>query len=401
MKIKNLLLAGLAVFALSACSNDDDVKSQSSFEGDMVLRVSTPGLSPSHLTRTADEKVSDGAMSEIKNLQIVLFSNGLSVKSHSLTKESELEAAKNGYRIAKVDGGVNKVLVFANHTTGAADLDKIKTGLTEQEVLALLNGVGFNKIQPNEAGISAGIKSAPLEFSTTDFTNVTQEGDVKVVKIAAKLVPAIARVQVSGKINYHESVKEAKVTLISMDNFLKENYKADKYTIEQNNHLSNPTIDDIYAKLFPNIFDTDFNGSDLSGKEYAYHLFPQTATGVTKDSSVKMILRVEFKAVPVDAEGKPTNDGSLVEYVRYSTLRLALGTKNVVNEKDPFVVEGGLLYNISLGYIDWNGDGVVDDDDKYTPDTGKETPNPTDEFMDLNVIVSVQGWKATTVIPQN
>lgn len=403
MKIKNLLLAGAAALAFTACSNDA-IEAPKTIDGDVVLRFINPGFQ----TRTADQVVNQGASSEVKTLDIALFMNNRSVKVVSLTDEQVAEAkSSTGFRLSKVQGGIDKMVVYANRV-GKKELS---LGMTEVATLLDLRGTSFQSIQPKEGtGIGTGIKNAPLTFTTSDFGNGEDILDgnqkptgVKLYKVTAKLVPDIARAQVSGKVKYETTrMENFKVSLISLDGFIVDN-QAEKFTINQATFKTSPSLVELYnADNVKGIFEVQENNDFTAGnKSYAYHLFNQEVTSSKKADGVRLIMAFQFDEILLDDKNVATGEKNL-NLIKYQTLRLAKGLdENNVDVTNPLSIKGGNIYDIKLHRIDWNGDGIVDDNDIVTPETGTDTPNPLDEFKDLSVLVEVTPWNLVITIPTN
>ncbi len=383
MKIKNLLLAGLAVFAMSACSNED--KNLPEFKGgDVNLKISTPQT----LTRAVDTEVTGNPTSAITSIQVVyLDANKKVVNSAVLTDNDVLQAMKgrDGYILTKVPSSVASIFVAAN----AINNTKVVVGSTLNDVKKHLMGSEFIAIQPISDGIGSGISKSPLFGESGAFvdTNKTNpETTNKIYSARVSLKSEIARVQILGTVEYSQEISEGKVQLLALDNFLQE------YEMYNNKFaLGSPQDSEVWNtyktanKGYDKIFDYSATGKlDDGNKVYAYHVYPQKAdeTADRKEKNIKLIIKHSFK---YENETK----------IRYSTLRLATGTKEVI---DPTAlnIEGGKIYKIDLGLVDWDGDGSTG---PFNPGDGDETPNAGQK--DVQVLVEVVAWDEVTTFPQN
>ena len=330
------------------------------------------------------------------------------VKVVSLTNEQVAEAkSSTGFRLSKVQGGIDKMVVYANRT----GKKQLSLGMTEVATVLDLRGTSFQSIQPKEGtGIGTGIKNAPLTFTTSDFGNGEDILDgnqkptgVKLYKVTAKLVPDIARAQVSGKVKYETTrMENFKVSLISLDGFIVDN-QTEKFTINQATFKTSPSLVELYsADNVKGIFEVQENFDFTAGdRNYAYHLFNQEVTSMKKADGVRLIMAFQFDEILLDDKNLPTGEKK-TNLIKYQTLRLAKGIdESNVDVKNALSIKGGNIYDIKLHRIDWNGDGVVDDNDIVTPETGTDTPNPSDEFKDLSVLVEVTPWNLVITIPTN
>lgn len=413
MKFKNLLLAGAALLAFTACSNDSLVVNEP-IEGDLVLKVRTPSFRALS-SRISDGPISEGAVSTPDNMQIVMLKNGYSVKNLLLSGEDMAKAlGSTGLKLVKVDGGVDEVLIYANTPNEEVIKEsslKFKVGQSKETILFELQNDNFRKIQPTTFGIGSGIKNAPLVQSvkSSDFKldESTKESKIKLYTVSASIKPDIARVEVSKEPNWDpeslkERMKDPKVNLIALDGFVVEN-KLNAIKLFQAGSVAFQEIADVYKKdEVAGVFEVDYDGS-FANKSYAYHLFNQKITGKTKEESVRLLLAFRFTLVESvkGEDGKVTKQEK--DVTKYQTLRLALAEKGDNNKvsSDILSVNGGNVYEIFLNRIDWNGDGLVDDNDVVTPETGGETVNPSDSEKELAVLVTVKPWEKVVTIPTN
>ena len=185
MKISNFLLAGLAVFGLASCSNNDSIVEDvnSNKEYDTYLTVSVAG---SNLSTRADDPGTIGE-NTISNLHVYLVKNGTIVTGYTATMGKGNTTVKHA-----VPMGVYQVVVVANPVEATprgkgALISSVLEGLSGQ---ADIVGAATDKfimasvVEPNTPIAKIGTQISITEVNKADTPASAQ---VVVDRLAAKI----------------------------------------------------------------------------------------------------------------------------------------------------------------------------------------------------------------------
>lgn len=406
MKIKTLFMASAFALGLASCSNDDAVNNNSTVvDGDLKLKIDILPVA----TRAADLPVDGGTASAINTIDVYLLSAANVHSSYTISNSDDIAklTGPEGYTLQKVNGNIQNVAIVVNknHTNDrVANNTPFNTPANNLKELALATNI--SNIQPSTQ--YKGIANAQM-YGVAQIADTGDKSEItgnKIYKASIQLAPAIARVQVFGKVKHSSDIRDMKVTKIFLDNLYTDRAnkdEADKFQVETS------TGTELLTKLTGvGIFDMSDTGLEIFTQKsegvYAYHIFPQVAVEAPKpkDANVKLIVELTYTTE------SSTTPGTDVEVIEYATLRLAAGTGNNV---DPNVldIQEAKIYTMDLGKVDWTGDGkYVDpttpgvedkDKDEFKPGTGGETPNQ--DQKDLNILVQIQNWEEVIIIPQN
>ena len=194
MKISNLLLAGLAVFGLAACSSDDSIPTgQENAKYDTYLKIDlqSPDMDKA-LSRTTGEVAPDTDGSDVSNLHVYLVQDG-KVAVEAIT------ATATGGKSAKVSvpTGTYDLFVVANpsETTPIAvgqNIDKLITGVTHEDAKGGFKGgsfmmaTAFNGTDFTQAGTSITITKQHTENNPYSATVKVDRSAVKIHNMTEK-----------------------------------------------------------------------------------------------------------------------------------------------------------------------------------------------------------------------
>ncbi len=352
-----------------------------------------------HLSRVEDIRENNKTLSEINSLDLVLLEDERIIKIHSLT-DKELEAFKASgkttfqYIYSKAPSITNRIAIIANKIEDVDYASFAKTTSLKEAILR----TKIEKLQPSSKypGISNTILFDSKELVATNKKN--PDTDNYIYKVEMAVEPQIARIQMTGVIRKSDKIKDLAVTRIYLDNFIESNIEKSPSYINVKT-TSGDALDQIYEDkgLIPVVFDSSKQFTESfplntlleEDKTYAYHVFPQAnnkenTDNKDKDANIKLLLKLEYTL---------SSDES-IRYIEYATLRLA--DEKLSNTS--MAIESGKIYSINLDQIDWNSDGDIDEDDKFEPGYGGETPNAKDKLV--YVEVEVIDWTEEVIKPE-
>lgn len=396
MKFKNLLLLGGLSVALFGCTHDDVATTNPTptpsdeLNGTLELDVSVAQLGPAGKTRAVDSSVLDGAKTNLNMARILLLSNlghGFTVSEiKDLLPSYELGDIKRQFKsfeFTSYGDKISSVAITANMPTKF----KPAIGISLDEVKKELLSTSFDVIQPGlKSEDKDGVKNVPL-YGVGSVKKITDRNYLATLT----LKPQVARIQVYNTIAYKEElVEDVKITRLFLDNFIEHGSSANqKFSVGRK---VGQELDNVLSK-YKRIFEINDLGIPVypkgGDKVYAYHVFPQKATNDLnpKNRGVRLILKIDY----FDKVQKKNRSG-------YATLRLTKYAIGKDLEEGAIDIDPALLYSIDLGVIDWDGNGVYEENpDKFEPGFIDETPNAIQQ--DLAVAVEVIPWQDAMVIP--
>lgn len=201
MTIKKMLLAGLVLFGLSACSNDNLPNSvdNSGTEYDTYLSINLE--SASLQTRTTGPAAEDTDGSDITNVTVYLTVDG-KVKHSATSNVTGLKSDKIG-----VPAGSYKLYVVANPNANTptlgtdADINSLISGVTKDNAAAgFMSGKFLMATASNTPNMVANAGSSVTITSANHIGNPVQ-ASVKVDRVAVKIADKTAEnVPVEGEI---------------------------------------------------------------------------------------------------------------------------------------------------------------------------------------------------------
>lgn len=297
MKLKQLLLAGIASMTLFSCNDKEDISvSQDEIKS---LSVSLGGI------KTRASSPSDIITSDIKNVNSVLINltdiNGKIITSRSVAKDEVLDSDWNkltdpakGLKFINIPEAVSKVYIYGN-PGNAVNNNVISTKLADQQGSGVLYYGMDDDLTP--------IKSEPINPTPTSGKTYTAE--ITIAPIVARLQITKISFKNSGSFDFVRNIdgtdKNATITWngftgnvkgLYMNNF----YNTYKHPGTMENLLLNSTFDGhiqngmwtfdtnptIDAASFASYMVYNGNGAygnlplDLGGKCYAFNFFPGT-----------------------------------------------------------------------------------------------------------------------------
>lgn len=429
MKLKQLFLAALAVFALSACSNDnDDVDTGKVQPSELKVIVKIPGLENNTKGAIVDPIPNTDLSPKITKATVyVLNSTGGEIAKKDVAfTGGDYNSGKAVTFEAIPLGGGEKVVVSAN--VGAT------AGTSEFTVV----GKDVKDIQP-VAGGNEGIQNVFYRGEATVVASSlpgNSDGH-KVYESTVTVAALAARVEITDNIKFNtDLVKDLFVDVVVPSNYTKEYGATTKVT------PNSTAKGDLWLDLTAANYGTDITG----GKAVANHLFAGDEQRIAfrinanifnyKKNEDGKAIKITIAARDIDSyvfladDGEyyvENNTGDLFGYSENAkgeaviedtaTSGVTKSTYNTVTEKSGFFTMvnfhknadntlihdgkylGGIIYKIKFSEIDWNGDGKIDDQDIYNPDeNGGGTEEPA-ETADLIVIATIADWTIENVFP--
>lgn len=387
--IKTLSLA-LGLFLVSSCSKDG---SADSAERDINLKLKLQYGS----TRALDTEASDMS-SKINTAHLVLLKKGMSVFVRELNEADLINLkSQDGYTVSMVSKEIDGAFMLINKPENVSlrmnmTVDELKKVSIETHILKIQPGLA-----PNYDNVKNGVMNGvATSFVPTGKVNPSTGNQINQAKIDVS--PAVARLEVIGEILADENlVKNLKLNRLYLDNFI-----TDNKVVAGNIKKVQVGVDVDLDRHFVGLESMFGNGgSDFikpaTGKVYAFHLFPQEV-GILedgqdlKDVTVKLLLKVVYDQYD--------SKGTLVKAnrVEYPTLRFATRSEDSKElNTSALAIKAGSLYQVNLGFIDWNGDGVIDEDDKFKPGQGGDTPNA--KSKDVGIEIEVTDWEEVVINP--
>lgn len=410
--IKNkIMIAALAIFGLTSCSNDkDNVKTQ---ETNLLVTLDVS----SHVTRGVIEGTSDETP-EVTSAIAYILSNGNVINQKAFEIKDENKTGPFETVFDKVLlGGNEKVVVAINKDQVSPKDLEVKAIQPTAGVPAKGNVYYFSKAVDI---VSAGELSADKKMYTVNVGNID---------------PVAARVEVSGKVVGHKDfVKSVTVDVITPNLYSAKYANTEKFVAKTTEN----------GDLWLNLDTTAQTSIENGEKVVANHLFAGDEQRIAfRIDAVNYKLRQEnnanIKVKIADVEYfvyVGTEEGK--EYVRKSDKFYALtfegetkvptmgaeatddliATYNTAKadkkggyfslvkfedskkESDNKNYEAGNIYKISLGKIDWNGDGKYDESDVYNPtENGDGSDEPSALEVGLTVQATVAKWIVKNVVP--
>lgn len=386
MKIRNLLYIGMISLFLGACSSsstDVDIPTVA-LDGTLTLKVSVSSIG----TRAVDIAVQNGAVSQLKSVDLVfLKGNAGSQKVLSVLHmtSSQIKNLLSAEGLKHFDDRklITGVVLVSNLPHG---VDGIVEGMTVTEVSSYVNRMMFDRIQPGRDIEKEGIKNAPT-YGLNEVLIESVDGNYFA---NIKLKPLISRIQAHRMVAFDDTkVSDLKVTRLFLDNFIEDNKNPEiRFTVGT---TAGDALDNLLGK-FKTIFEFADSGivnldQTIDNKTYAYHVFPQKVKVVSSvPTGVNLVLRLDYWDIELAANK-----------TSYATLRLATASGGKLDNGSVDILEA-MLYNIDLGKIDWDGNGIYEPDkDKFKPEFGNETPNA--ERKTLATIVEIIPWNKENTIP--
>lgn len=439
MKLKSLFVATVAVAGLASCSSDK-IGQDGGVTGSNDIEVSVSVQTAA--TRGAiEEGVGDSPSSSINNVVAYVMKGDKQVGKMDLAKSG---SNFNGTFQNLTLNGTERVVISANNYTG-------------QDVITP-QGYNILDVQSSKADGKAKRVAAIYYFDSASLSEaVKTDGENKRIYTLDKMVlkPQASRAEVSGTIDFEEKlVKSVDVTEITPNNYSETFGATERFFAQSTGNAVNVTEDKAKATLgkLANVGFYDkvkkentlvvanhlFNGDE---KRIAFRM-NAIIYDVVKDATGKRVKPVDKSNTVVDSYVYKSedlsalyikvgteyfaltekNDGKLqingkkynkadaaavagLELSTYSTVENGTGYFNLVNFAEMLAGDiidknaskeyvQGRIYKVFFNKIDWNGDGVVDGNDKYNPDTNGEggtTPSASD--ADVTVGASIMEWK--------
>lgn len=439
MKLKSLFVATVAVAGLASCSSDK-IGQDGGVTGSNDIEVSVSVQTAA--TRGAiEEGVGDSPSSSINNVVAYVMKGDKQVGKMDLAKSG---SNFNGTFQNLTLNGTERVVISANNYTG-------------QDVITPQGYNILDVQSSKADGKAKRVAAIYYFDSASLSEAVKTDGENKRIYTLDKMVlkPQASRAEVSGTVLSEESlVKSLTVTEITPNNYslkfgdpvserffaqstgnvvdIDETAAKEKLGVLANvnfydqikdkskvvaNHLFNGDEKRIAFRMNAIIYDVL---KDATGKRVK----PVDESNVVVDSYVYKSKDLDALYVKVGAEYfalTEKNDGKLqingkkynkadaaavagLELSTYSTVENGTGYFNLVNfaemlagntiDKDASKeYVQGRIYKVFFDKIDWNGDGVVDGNDKYNPDTnGEGGTTPSASNADVKVGASVMEW---------
>ncbi|WP_202898306.1 Mfa1 family fimbria major subunit, partial [Bacteroides propionicifaciens] len=218
-EISNLLLAGLAVFGLAACSNDDSVPTDKNvnaeFDTYLTVQLATP---PATSTRADTDEETTANDQKIESLHIYLVENGMIQYSHATTQIDENRTTE---KFTAPEGTYNLV-VIANPVDVLRKSGSISKVIETEGLASVLAGYRDGKFLMVSVNNSTNINElgTSVTIDATSTENKPAEGLAKLDRLAAK----ISDNTVLEKVEIAKTVTDA-VGAIKVDGFLLVNSK--------------------------------------------------------------------------------------------------------------------------------------------------------------------------------
>ncbi|MGL5261647.1 MAG: fimbrial protein, partial [Bacteroides sp.] len=192
MKIKNLLLAGLALIGFAACSNEDQVDPQDTdARGDLAYTSLSVRLADNVLTRSGAD-VDQGTKEEnaIETMHVVMYANGRVAYLQDFTITSDGEKTISGDGLAtqetisnKVGGFVTKALEVKRQNYDVVVLLNAPTTLLDQ----LAPGTPYQNLEQAMSEVKAS------DFMSNGFMMSNAQGVVHLLGTELKDSPESAQ----------------------------------------------------------------------------------------------------------------------------------------------------------------------------------------------------------------
>lgn len=285
MKIKNVLLAGLALIGLAACSNEDQLESETSKAGGETAYTSfTINLADNILTRAGENpELGTAQENQIKTMRVVLYAGGKvahvedfairsdgesTIEGGGLSKEttvtnkvngfvtSSIEVKKQDYQVAVILNATPDVVGITDSGTPLGELDKALSNVSAADFSSEENGF----MMSNAQGLVTLLASELYDSKESAEQNPLK---VQVDRVVAKL-------QVLAKLEANDNAKvEAKGWIADVTN--KHTFPlrhlapqvGGSYEVVDHKNPQNST-----SRTFRYAKDPNFEGIDLVGKTH-------------------------------------------------------------------------------------------------------------------------------------
>lgn len=200
MKVKSLLLAGLAAFAMASCSNNDEVIDNNGNSGEKTSQMQFGIEFPKSTETRAEAGTEAGTVAEYEfsRIAVVLFTNGnKSVLTFGRTDFEDKSVAGSNNRLflkksISVEAGASSLYAFVNPTD--ALMGSLNSAANANALLMLTENAGYgdidalegdNKIAKEQGFLmsNAGGVAKTQTFGANASTDVT----IQVDRVAAKM----------------------------------------------------------------------------------------------------------------------------------------------------------------------------------------------------------------------
>ena len=430
MKLKNLLIATVAFTGLVACSSDNLNNESGLGESTNVsVRVALPSLE----TRGTIE-------GDVTSTSPVLGSvSAYVMRGTTLVSKQNMTLDGQGYKTDFLNlslNGTERVVVAANSLAGS-DI------VTPQ-------GYSVYDVQSNGTNNVGAIYYYDAK-ALKDSQKTTEDNKTIFTVDGMVLEPQASRVEVSGTVAFEEKlVKSLSVTELTPNNY-SETFGASTRFLAMKTTTIPVTVDDALANLGKLSNVNFYDQIKDKSKVVANHLFNGDEKRVTfrmdatvydvlinnKGERVKAVSKenIEFDSYVYQDENDElfvregdkyfaltsATDGDYsvltAKYNKATTASVPSNLKtystvadklagyfnmvkfaqtingNEINTSASEYYEAGKIYGVFFDRIDWNGDGIIDGNDKYDPDkNGDGSTDPSVFKADVVVSANVLSW---------
>lgn len=282
MKVKNLLLAGLAVAAMTACSNDiEGVDNSIQNDGTAFMQLSFDF--PKTRATVTDENDSQGTSDEynVKTVDVRLVYDGGKIQDIS-KKIEDFKVENNGQTLTLKNTEVvpEGTVLEACAVINKGDVNISGNNWTSTKIETTDTGLGYlaNGIAAKESFLMTGKNTSTTTFTKGLTSNVT----ISVSRVSAKLDEVSKTTSYTIAENKDDDAKIDKKMEISLEEYSYGNLTQKTYLLADN---SKSIIDD---QSYINSYGTDKKGYDfraINTEDVVYCMENASTNGLTGNST--------------------------------------------------------------------------------------------------------------------
>ena len=373
--VKMAAIATMALTLFASCNKKDEPKKEIS---SICIRLNETAL------RAFEDQIPDGAVSKVTDNVKVIINDGKQVLT--LTPADITEATNTGCK-KPITVIPTKVAVIANSDTNGKNINTFQGlgGFTDTD---------WKENPLNKKGTFD--TKIPLYGETTTITR-GKDGDVITYTAVVEVKPALARLEIAGKIEAKEknSKGENAIGSITVEEVYINNYRTIGGQKDRTYIKANPDLNGFESDpdaLMMDKIKGDYQ-IDFSNKKYVagYQLFPETpeelaANPFPKDFYTHVVLKVS--ATIPQQKGRVNRD---LYYINgYITIRSFM--ENATGDLKGF--QAGTIYKLDLADLSQ----YFTTDEDLNPQT-PITPEPEPDKKALIVKVKALPWTAKNIKP--
>lgn len=294
MKVKNLLLAGLAVAAMTACSNDiEGVDNSIQNDGTAFMQLSFdfPKTRATVTDGTDDQGIADEYNVQTVDVKLV-YDNGTVVSRAKLIKDFNVE--NNGQTL--ILKNVEEVPA-GTITEASAVLNKGSINLTGDwattPITTASTGLGYlaNGIAQKDNFLMSGKNTTSVTFNEGETSNVT----IPVSRVSAKLDEATKTTEFTISSGADQDAQINEAMTITLSEYSYGNLTQKTYLLDDNSAsvLDNQSYNHPYGTV-----KTAYEYKAMDSEDVVYCMENATTTGLTSNSTYVLYkATVEFDGV--------------------------------------------------------------------------------------------------------